>query len=44
MPDSGHVEALLDERFPGPRPTTSGRHHGWDRLIASVSRTARDKG
>jgi hypothetical protein len=29
---------LLDERFSGPRPAPSGRHHKWDRIIASVSR------
>ena len=29
---------ILNEHFPGPRATPSGRHHRWDRLIASVSR------
>jgi hypothetical protein len=29
---------LLDDRFPGPRPTPSGRHQRWDLLYASVSR------
>jgi hypothetical protein len=29
---------LLERRFSGPRPTPSGRHHRWDRLMASVSR------
>ena len=29
---------VLDRRFSGPRPTSSDRHHQWDRLIASVSR------
>ena len=28
---------VLDERFPGPRPTSTGRHIQWDRLIATVS-------
>src|SRR5450631_4063498 len=29
---------LLDDRFPGPRATQSGRHQRWDCLYASVSR------
>ena len=29
---------ILDDRFPGPRATPSGRHQRWDRLYASVSR------
>jgi hypothetical protein len=29
---------LLDQRFAGPRPGPSGRHHRWERLLASVSR------
>jgi hypothetical protein len=29
---------LLDDRFPGPRATPSGRHQRWDVLYASVSR------
>ena len=29
---------LLDDRFPGPRATPSGRHQRWDLLYASVSR------
>ena len=29
---------ILEERFPGPRAAPSGRHHRWERLIASVSR------
>jgi hypothetical protein len=29
--------AMLDDRFPGPRPTATGRHIQWDRLIATVS-------
>lgn len=29
---------VLEGRFPGPRAAPSGRHHRWDRLIASVSR------
>lgn len=28
---------VLDERFPGPRPTATGRHIRWERLIATVS-------
>lgn len=32
---------LLEERFGGSRPTTSGRHNKWDYLIASVSERAR---
>jgi hypothetical protein len=31
---------LLDDRFPGPRATPSGRHQRWDVLYASVSRPA----
>jgi hypothetical protein len=31
---------LLDDHFPGPRPTPSGRHQRWDVLYASVSRPA----
>ncbi|HEY0710630.1 MAG TPA: hypothetical protein VGG33_27755 [Polyangia bacterium] len=29
---------VLMQRFAGPRPVPSGRHHRWDHLIASVSR------
>jgi hypothetical protein len=29
---------ILPRHFAGPRPIPSGRHHKWDRLIASVSR------
>ena len=29
---------ILEKRFVGPRAAPSGRHHRWDRLIASVSR------
>jgi hypothetical protein len=29
---------VLARRFSGTRPIPSGRHHSWDRLIASVSR------
>jgi hypothetical protein len=28
---------ILDETFPGSRPTPSGRHQHWDKIIASVS-------
>jgi hypothetical protein len=31
--------AVLDRHFDGPRPPPSGRHHHWDHLIASVSRS-----
>jgi len=34
---------LLDERFPGPRPTPSGRHVSWDALFASVSSDLRSR-
>jgi hypothetical protein len=27
---------LLDQRFAGPRPTSSGRHIQWDELFATV--------
>lgn len=29
---------LLDDHFPGPRATPSGRHQRWEKLLASVSR------
>lgn len=29
---------VLDRHFAGPRPAPSGRHHRWERIIASVSR------
>ena len=29
---------VLEARFFGPRAASSGRHHRWDHLIASVSR------
>ena len=28
-----------DDSFPGSRPSPSGKHHRWDRLFASVSRS-----
>ncbi len=30
---------LLDRRFPGGRPSPSGRHHKWDRLFIRVKPT-----
>jgi hypothetical protein len=27
---------LLDQTFPGGRPTESGRHHKWDKLFLRV--------
>ena len=35
---------ILDQTFPGPRAAPSGRHIGWDRLIASVSDKQRREG
>lgn len=37
LADISNLE-ILSGRFAGPRPISSGRHHRWDRLIASVSR------
>jgi hypothetical protein len=27
---------LLDQTFPGSRPTASGKHHNWDKLFLRV--------
>jgi hypothetical protein len=36
LSELSHLE-VLERVFPGPRATSTGRHMGWDRLIATVS-------
>ena len=33
---------LLDQTFPGGRPTKSGKHHKWDRLFIRVKPAGQD--
>jgi len=42
--DLGKIAGLrvLDRGFAGPRAVPSGRHHRWDRIVASVSRPPTD--
>jgi hypothetical protein len=34
---------LLDQTFPGGRPTASGKHHKWDKLLLRVKPTGKNK-
>jgi hypothetical protein len=34
---------LLDETFPGGRPTKSGKHHKWDKLFIRVKAAGSDE-
>ena len=34
---------LLDQTFPGGRPTASGKHHKWDKLFLRVKPTGKNK-
>jgi hypothetical protein len=34
---------LLDQTFPGRRPTASGKHHKWDKLFLRIKPTRKNK-
>jgi hypothetical protein len=35
---------LLNQTFPGGRPTPSGKHHRWDRIFTRVKSPEKDEG